>query len=200
MIAAPIDVELSVTSWRSVVPAEFGCFKPPSFALADIVSCLGGRRNWLIDFCQNRGESHTGILYAPKISSVRREFQSYRQHRQYAFSSDIKVLSSETVDLPRRNHRGTTRRRTNQGGEIAVEPSDPDSSRSEDDEILEGDVGDTGRKSNAESKSMDDSGGGTQTAGKFLKTRLFVICVSQFSMTGKYSNSRRHPSIEDTIS
>ena len=113
----PIAMEQSATSWRRGVSAEFGCFKPPSFALADIGSCLDGTPSCLIDFCQNRWGFPSVSLYAPKISAAHRAFQPYRQHWQYAFSSDIKALSSETAELPRRNAMPTTRRKANQGGD-----------------------------------------------------------------------------------
>ena len=137
MIASPIAVELSVTAWNTGVSTEYGCLKPPTFALADIGSCLDGRPNCLIDFCQNRGECPSVLIYVPKISVAHREYQFYRQHWQYAFSSDIKVISSEAVDLPKRPVRQvTTRRKTNQGEQVGVEPSDPSTSSSDEDEAI----------------------------------------------------------------
>ena len=199
MIASPIAVELSVTDWHAGVASEYGRLKPPSFALADIGSCLDGRPNCLIDFCQNRGVCPSVLIFAPKVSMVHREYQSYRQQWQYAFSSDIKVISSESVDLPKKNARPpTTRRKTNQGGKIEVKPSDPDTSSSEDDESFDGSVGNTGRKSNVESKFMDDSGdeelhGGAVSENEVIRNlRKPVLDTKQVFELVKASIDRRH--------
>ena len=145
------------------------------------------------------------LLYAPKISAGRPEFQSYRQHRKYAFSSDTKVLSSETVASPRRNDRPTTRRKTNQGGEIAVEPPGPVSSSSEDGGILEGAVAETGRESNSASQFMDDSGGEEIDGGEVSENEVIrnlrkpVPDTKQVFGRAKASVDRRHYFVIDSM-
>ena len=136
-MAYPLASDLFDKSVRSLVNAEVGRFKPPSPALADIGPCLDGIPNFLIDFPQKRGECPTALLYAPKISAVLLESQSYRKHWQYACSSDIIVIASEFADLHRRAGWPCTRRDTAHGGKIAVVPSEL-CSRSDGDAIAEG--------------------------------------------------------------
>ena len=151
-------LELTVTYWHSPIETEFGIFQPPSYALADIGSCLDGKRNCLISYCQERGECPTMFLYVQKSAVVHRGIQGYPDHWQIAFQSGIQAIPPAYIQIPVKERRATTGKTPYPDGSKPADIPEPDTSSSDDDDQM-GDIQhEPASKSDNLSCFMEDSG------------------------------------------
>ena len=187
-------MELGVTEWGDEVKTEFGVFRPPAYALADIGRCMDGKDNCLIDYCVRRGDSPTLLLYTPKTSVLHREARENCYQRQYSFSLGLKVLSTESVDVPKRQRQVAAKKKTSARIPEGL-PEAPTSSEDDNASVI---VEEIAPDHDSASEFMEDSGdedieGGTVSEGEVIRClRKPVLDRNQVFEMAQASVDRRY--------